>query len=69
MMNIQELETAVRVGANFTVLIFNYGGYDLIEWKQQVHYGTSAFIKFNNPDFVKLAESMGLKGYRISSAE
>jgi acetolactate synthase I/II/III large subunit len=69
MMNMQELETAVRVGANFTVLIFNDGGYGLIEWKQKVQYGTSAFIKFNNPDFVKLAESMGLKGYRINSAE
>jgi acetolactate synthase I/II/III large subunit len=49
-------------------LIFNDGGYGLIEWKQQVHYGESAFIKFGNPDFVKLAESMGLKGYRIEAA-
>ncbi|MDX1978478.1 MAG: acetolactate synthase large subunit [Pseudanabaenaceae cyanobacterium bins.68] len=69
MMNMQELETAVRVGANFTVLIFNDGGYGLIEWKQEVHYGTSHFIKFGNPDFVKLAESMGLKGYRLTAAD
>ncbi|MEM9904526.1 MAG: thiamine pyrophosphate-dependent enzyme, partial [Cyanobacteria bacterium P01_D01_bin.44] len=45
------------------------GGYGLIEWKQQVYYGESGFIKFNNPDFVKFAESMGLKGYRIESTE
>ncbi|MGB7414578.1 MAG: acetolactate synthase large subunit, partial [Thermosynechococcaceae cyanobacterium] len=69
MMNMQELETALRVGTAFTTLIFNDGGYGLIEWKQQQHYGESAFIKFGNPDFVKLAESMGLKGYRIESAE
>jgi acetolactate synthase I/II/III large subunit len=68
MMNMQELETAVRIGTPFVTLIFNDGGYGLIEWKQQVHYGESAFIKFGNPDFVKLAESMGLKGYRIESA-
>jgi acetolactate synthase I/II/III large subunit len=68
MMNMQELETALRVGTAFTTLIFNDGGYGLIEWKQQQHYGKSAFIKFGNPDFVKLAESMGLKGYRIESA-
>jgi acetolactate synthase I/II/III large subunit len=68
MMNMQELETAVRIGTPFVTLIFNDGGYGLIEWKQQVHYGESAFIKFDNPDFVKLAESMGLKGYRIESA-
>jgi len=68
MMNMQELETAVRIGTPFVTLIFNDGGYGLIEWKQQIHFGKSAFIKFGNPDFVKLADSMGLKGYRIESA-
>ncbi len=70
MMNCQELETALRVGTPFVTLIFNDGGYGLIEWKQQNHFGVgeSAFIKFGNPDFVKFAESMGLKGYRVSSA-
>jgi acetolactate synthase-1/2/3 large subunit len=60
MMNCQELETALRVGTPFVTLIFNDGGYGLIEWKQENHFG--------NPDFVKLAESMGLKGYRVESA-
>jgi acetolactate synthase-1/2/3 large subunit len=68
MMNCQELETALRVGTAFVTIIFNDGGYGLIEWKQQNHYGDSAFVHFGNPDFVKFAESMGLKGYRISSA-
>ncbi|MEO0828037.1 MAG: acetolactate synthase large subunit [Cyanobacteria bacterium J06635_15] len=69
MMNCQELETARRIGVPFVTLIFNDGGYGLIEWKQQNYYGESAFIKFTNPDFVKFAESMGLKGYRIESTE
>ena len=68
MMNCQELETALRVGTPFVTLIFNDGGYGLIEWKQQNHYGHSTFVKFGNPDFVKLAESMGLKGYRVESS-
>ncbi|MGA7936968.1 MAG: acetolactate synthase large subunit [Kovacikia sp.] len=67
MMNCQELETALRVGTPFVTLIFNDGGYGLIEWKQINHFGHSTFIKFGNPDFVKLAESMGLKGYRVES--
>jgi len=67
MMNCQELETALRIGTPFVTLIFNDGGYGLIEWKQQNHFGHSAFVKFGNPDFVKLAESMGLKGYRVES--
>lgn len=70
MMNCQELETALRVGTPFVTLVFNDGGYGLIEWKQQNHFGKgeSAFVKFGNPDFVKFAESMGLKGYRVTSA-
>jgi acetolactate synthase-1/2/3 large subunit len=68
MMNCQELETALRVGTPFVTLIFNDGGYGLIEWKQQNHFGRSAFVHFGNPDFVKFAESMGLKGYRVTSA-
>ncbi|MDX2257019.1 MAG: thiamine pyrophosphate-dependent enzyme, partial [Pseudanabaenaceae cyanobacterium bins.39] len=69
MMNMQELETATRIGVAFVTLIFNDGGYGLIEWKQNIHYGRSKYIKFNNPDFVKLAESMGVKGYRINTTE
>lgn len=69
MMNCQELETALRVGTPFTTIIFNDGGYGLIEWKQHNYYKESSFIKFGNPDFVKLAESMGLKGYRVESTE
>ena len=67
MMNCQELETALRSGTPFVTLIFNDGGYGLIEWKQQNHFGNSAFVHFTNPDFVKFAESMGLKGYRVTS--
>ncbi|MEL6814200.1 MAG: acetolactate synthase large subunit [Cyanobacteria bacterium J06560_2] len=69
MMNCQELETAHRLGTAFVTIIFNDGGYGLIEWKQESQYDESSYIKFNNPDFVKFAESMNLKGYRIESAE
>ncbi|MBD2413783.1 acetolactate synthase large subunit [Nostoc calcicola FACHB-389] len=70
MMNCQELETALRVGTPFVTIIFNDGGYGLIEWKQENQFGkgNSSFVHFGNPDFVKLAESMGLKGYRVESA-
>jgi len=67
MMNSQELETALREKTPFVTIIFNDGGYGLIEWKQQSYFGESHFVRFTNPDFVKYAESMGLKGYRIES--
>jgi acetolactate synthase-1/2/3 large subunit len=68
MMNMQELETALRVGTPFVTVIFNDGGYGLVEWKQQIQFNETTFMHFGNPDFVKLAESMGLKGYRIESS-
>jgi len=67
MMNCQELETALRVGTAFVTIIFHDGGYGLIEWKQHNQFDESNFIKFTNPDFVKFAESMGLKGYRVEN--
>jgi acetolactate synthase-1/2/3 large subunit len=68
MMNCQELETALRVNTPFVTLIFNDNGYGLIEWKQMNQFGRASFVDFTNPDFVKFAESMGLKGYRVNSA-
>lgn len=69
MMNCQELETALRVKTPFVTLIFNDNGYGLIGWKQMNQFGSTSYVDFGNPDFVKFAESMGLKGYRVTSAE
>lgn len=69
MMNMQELETAVRYHVPFVTLIFRDGAYGLIKWKQQDKYGDSAYVDFNDPDFVLLADSMGCAGYRITAAE
>ncbi len=69
MMNCQEMETALRIGVPIVVMIFNDSGYGLIRWKQEDHFGSSCFTDLTNPDFVKFAESMGAKGYRIQSAE
>jgi acetolactate synthase I/II/III large subunit len=69
LMNVQELETAVRLGTAFVTLVFNDGGYGVIEWKQMNKYGRPAFVKFGNPDFVKLAEAFGCAGYRVQAAD
>lgn len=69
MMNLQELETAVRCHLPFVVLIFHDDSYGLIKWKQMDRYGTSTFVDFGNPDFVQLAESFHCKGYRVEKTE
>ncbi len=69
MMSVGEIETAVREGVHFTILVWVDGGYGLIGWKQDLHFGRQAAVSFGNPDFVQLAESFGAKGYAISSAD
>ena len=68
MMNSQEIETAIRLNIPLTVLIWNDGAYGLIEWKQMVTYGRTSHVRFNNPDFVKYADSFGAQGYRVNHA-
>ena len=68
LMNSQELETAVRLGLPMVILVWNDGGYGLIEWKQMMAYGRSGYVRFGNPDLVKYAESFGARGYRIEAA-
>ncbi len=63
MMNSQEIETAKRIGVGFTIIVFNDNDYGLISWKQRGHTGKSFGTGLTNPDFVKYAESFGIKGY------
>lgn len=69
LMNSQEIETAVREGIPLVVLIWEDGGYGLIEWKMDIELGDHYYVAFNNPDVVAYAESFGAKGYRIRAAD
>ncbi len=69
MMNSQEMETAVRLGLNLTVLILNDSSYGMIRWKQANMGFKDWGLTYDNPDFVKYAESYGAKGHQITSAE
>jgi acetolactate synthase-1/2/3 large subunit len=69
LMNSQELETARRVGANVTVVVWRDDGYGLIDWKQRNEFGRPFGVEFGNPDFVAFAESFGIAGYRPSTAD
>jgi Thiamine pyrophosphate-requiring enzymes [acetolactate synthase, pyruvate dehydrogenase (cytochrome), glyoxylate carboligase, phosphonopyruvate decarboxylase] len=69
LMNLQDLETAVRLGCNFAVIIFNDSKYGLIEWHEKKTFNETIGIDFTNPDFVMLAQSFGAKGVKIERAE
>lgn len=69
MMNSQEMETAVRLKLNLVVLILNDSSYGMIRWKQYGMGFEDYGLEFNNPDFIKYAESYGANGHRVESTE
>ncbi len=69
LMALPELETAVRLGLPIVCLIFNDCGYGLISWRQRLIFGREFGTSFGNPDFVRLADSFGAKGYRVTSED
>lgn len=69
MMNDQEMETAVRLGLNLTVLILRDDAYGMIRWKQANMGFKDWGLTYGNPDFVAFAESFGAQGHRVTSSE
>lgn len=69
LMNVQEMETARRLGTNIVVLVWEDGGYGLIAWKQDNEFGKHTDLAFGNPDFLKLAEAFDWAGFRCERAE
>ncbi len=69
MMNSQELETAVRLKLNLTILVLNDNSYGMIRWKQAAMGLKDWGLSYGNPDFVKYAESYGAHGWRVEDAE
>jgi acetolactate synthase-1/2/3 large subunit len=68
MMSIAELETAVRLKINLVILVLDDSGFGMIRWKQKNMQLPAFGLSFNNPDFIKLAESFGAIGHKVSNA-
>ena len=70
MMNVQDLETAVRRKLNIVAMIWEDGEYGLIKWKQQNGFnGQHSDLAFGNPDFETLAESFGMWGKKVTATD
>jgi acetolactate synthase I/II/III large subunit len=59
MMNVQEMETATRLGLRVVVVVWVDGAYGVIGWKQERRFGRTHAIDFGNPDWPGLAASFG----------
>ncbi len=68
LMNVQEMETAARLGSDITVLVWEDNAYGLIEWKQETHFGRHTDLDFGNPNWELLAKSFGWNGHYVPNA-
>lgn len=69
MMNVQDLETAVRLKLNVVFMVWADGEYGLIKWKQQNTFnGQHSKLDFTNPDWEKLADAFGMWGRELKEA-
>ena len=69
LMNVQELETAVRLHLPIIIVIWCDGDLGLISLKQLDEFGKTGYTRFDNPDFALLAKSFGAIGYHVKSVK
>ncbi len=64
-----ELETAVRVKADFVHLVWRDGSYDMVKIQERMKYGRDYGVDFGPVDLVRFAESFGATGMAITRPE
>jgi acetolactate synthase-1/2/3 large subunit len=69
LMNVQELETAVRLRTPIVNVIWENAQYGSIVWKQDKKFGRHFGTDFTNPDFVKLADAFGMPAWRCEAVD
>ena len=62
----QELETATRLGLNFTHVIMRDNAYDMVGFQEQLKYGRTSGVQLGDYDIAHYAAAFGAKGIRVS---
>ena len=66
MFGVQELATAAQYGIDLVTIVFNNNSFANVLRDQQVQFGGRTIgSRFQNPDFVKLADSFGVAARRV----
>lgn len=70
MYQIQEFSTAVRHNLSPVFIVFNDGAFGNVRRMQQEEHGNRVIASdLVNPDFMKLADSFGIRGHRVRSPQ
>jgi len=65
----QELETATRLGLNFTHVIMRDNAYDMVAFQEILKYGRASGVRLGDYDIAQYAAAFGAKGIRISNID
>lgn len=68
-MMLGDLLTAVQEKLPIKVAVFNNGALDFVEIEQKVEGLLDAYTDLVNPDFSRVAEAIGFRGWRVEQAE
>jgi acetolactate synthase I/II/III large subunit len=68
LMNVQEMETATRLGVNIVMMVWEDNAYGLIAWKQTNEFGRHTDLAFGNPEWLGLAKAFGWSGHRCENS-
>jgi len=68
LMNVQEMETAARLGSNIVVMVWEDKAYGLIAWKQETSFGRHTNLSFGNPEWNGLAQAFGWHGHFVGNS-
>lgn len=69
MMNLWDIETAVRLKIDLVIIILNNSSYWMIKWKQKNAWFDDFWLDFWNTNYVNLAKSFWAKWYKVEKKE
>jgi len=70
MFNVQEMSTAVAHGINVVTIVMNDGAFGNVKRIQQTTYGGRMIgVDLRNPDFVAMAHSFGMRGFKAETPD
>lgn len=64
-----EMATIAHYRLNMPVVVFNNGGYKILNNTQKRRFGRAIGTELTNPDFVKFGESFGFRSLRVGTQE
>ena len=68
-MSSAEIATAKKNNIPLTILIWDDSVFGLIKWKMDMELNEHSNVDFDNPDFIKIAEAYGGRGYVVKSRD